>query len=73
MPRSKKGILAGMAEVATAIKSSKAYAHALSQKDPDFPEPYDVVAATPIWLQKDIDAYAARLQARRAAAKKSAT
>lgn len=73
MPRSSKGILAGMAEVASTIGASKAYAHHLSQKDPEFPEPYDVVAATPIWLQTDIDAYTVKLQARRAAAKKSAT
>lgn len=60
MPRSRKGILAGMHEVAHTLQVSGSRAHYLVHHDKDFPLPHDVIRASPVWLQKDIDAYLAR-------------
>lgn len=64
MPRSEKGLLAGVHEVAHTLQVSASRAHYLIHNDSDFPPVYDVIRATPVWLQKDIDAYATRRNVR---------
>lgn len=64
MPRSRKGILAGVHEVAHTLQVSGSRAHHLIHNDADFPAPYDVIRATPVWMQADLDAYVTRRNAR---------
>lgn len=65
MPLSKRSILAGMHEVAFTLNVSASRAHWLANNDPAFPKVYDVLRATPVWLQEDITAYAAARNTRR--------
>lgn len=57
MPRSKTGKLAGMAEAASILGVSNSRVDQLMKSDPKFPEPLDVIAATPVWWQTDIAYY----------------